>query len=138
MTKTWKNGVYLATAILALAGMLALGAEKYGKPKSILHVVTLYYKPATTEQQKQAVLSGIEKMAAEIPGIKNIWLKAVKVQGEYLEKGADKPTRYTDAFVIEFEDEEAFEKYAEHPSHKDWEKLYLPIRGRSTTHDITN
>lgn len=136
--RSWKGILVLCLVVLGVAGLLAFGAQKYGKPKSILHIVTLYYKPGTTEQQKQAVLSGIEKMAAEVPGIKNIWLKGVKVQGEYLEKGAEKPTRYTDAFVIEFENEEAFEKYTDHPSHKEWEKLYLPIRGRSTTHDITN
>ncbi len=133
-----KSTIALAGALLILAGALAFGANKYGKPNSIIHVVTLYFKPDTTDEQKKSVLAGIEKMAAEIPGIKNIWLRSVKVQGEYVAKGQEKPIPFTHAFVMEFENQAAFEKYGDHPAHKEWEKIYLPVRGRSSTHDITN
>ncbi len=138
MIKNWKGAVALAAAMVILTGTLAFGASKYGKPNSIIHVVTLYYKPGTTAEQKKAVLTGVEKMAAETPGIKNIWLKSIKVQGEYLAQGQEKPIVFTDAFVMEFENEEAFKKYDDHPAHRAWEKIYTPVRGRSSTHDITN
>ena len=138
MIKNWKGAVALAGAMVVLTGALAIGANNYGKPNSIIHVVTLYYKPGTTAEQKQAVLAGVEKMAAEIPGIKNVWLKSIKVQGEYLAPGQEKPIVFTDAFVMEFENADAFKKYDDHPAHRAWEKIYTPVRGRSSTHDITN
>ena len=132
----------LASAlVLALGVGIGLAANKYGKPKSVLHVVTLYYKDGTTDAQKTAVLEGVEKMASEVPGIKNVWLKSVKVQGAYVEKaaaGSLKSHPMTDAFAIEFESEAAFKAYDDHPAHRAWEKTYTAVRGRSSTHDITN
>jgi hypothetical protein len=137
-----------ALALLAVGVAAGYAANRYNKPKSVLHVVTLYYKDGTTEEQKKAVLAAVEKMAGEIPGVRNVWLKSTKVQGAYLEKvteGRERPSDpgykarpFTDAFVIEFEDQAAFEKYADHPAHKAFEQVYLPLRGRSSTHDITN
>lgn len=130
-----------ALALVALGAAAGFAANKYSKPKSIIHVVTLYYKDGVTEEQKKAVLDGIEKMASEIPGMKNIWLKSIKVQGAYMEKqpdGSMKARPMTDAFVMEFENEAAFQAYANHPAHKAWEEIYVKVRGRSTTHDITN
>jgi antibiotic biosynthesis monooxygenase (ABM) superfamily enzyme len=116
-----------AAALLFTAG-IAVGANKFAKPSTILHVVTCRFKAEATPAQKEAVLKGVDKMAAEIPGIKSVWTKGVKVQGD----------RYTDAFVMEFESRKAFEAYADHASHKAWEEQYLKIRDESTTHDITN
>lgn len=117
----------LGAMLLFGAGML-VGANKFGQPKSVLHVVTVRWKADSTEAQRQAAIQGVAKMAGEIPGIKNVWLKTLKVQGE----------NYNAAFVIEFQDEKAFQAYATAPAHKTWEDVYVPIRDRSTTHDITN
>ncbi len=148
-TKLGRNATAIAgLALLAIGVASGYAANKFGKPRSVVHIVTLYYKDGTTDEQKKAVLAAVEKMAAELPGIKNVWLKSTKVQGAYMEKVTDskekpaevsyKPRPFTDAFVIEFEDQNAFEKYADHPAHKAFEETYLPVRGRSTTHDITN
>lgn len=126
-------------AFLLLAGAVGLRAAE--KPNSIIHVVTLYWKDGTTDAQKKAVLDGIEKMGHEIPGITRIWLKPLKVQGNYPVKqpsGDIKVFPVTDAFVIEFKDAAAFKAYADHPAHKEWEKIYTEVRGRSVTSDITN
>ncbi len=141
MQLSLKNAILAGAALLALGVGAGAAVNKYGKPKSIIHVVTLYYKDGTTDEQKKSVLDGIEKMAAEIPGIKNVWLRGVKVQGAYVEKQADgsmKSRPFTDAFAIEFEDERAFKAYDDHPAHRAWEKIYVPLRARSSTHDITN
>jgi hypothetical protein len=131
-----------AALLLALGAGTQAAVNKYSKPKTILHVVTLYYRDGTTEEQKQAVLDGVEKMAAEIPGIRNIWLKPMKVQGTRAERQPDGSYRMrpmTDAFVMEFESEAAFKAYEDHPAHRAWaDKIYLPVRGYSYTHDITN
>ena len=135
------KAVAAASLLVALGAAAGFAANKFGKPKSVLHVVTLYYKDGTTEEQKKSVLDAIEKMASEVPGIKNVWLKSIKVQGVYSEKqpdGSFKPRPLTDAFVIEFEDQAAFDKYTNHPAHKAFEELYIPLRVHSGTHDITN
>jgi hypothetical protein len=131
---------WIAGGLLLLA-LGALAANKYNKPKSVLHIVTLYYKDGTTGEQKKAVLDATEKMAGEVPGLKNLWLKALKVQGAYADKQADGTVvsrPFTDAIVMEFEDEAAFKGYENHPAHRAWEKVYGEVRGRSSTHDVSN
>lgn len=118
----------LLFALTLFATGLLIGANSFNKPKSVLHVITVAWKDDATTAQKDAAIAGVEKMAADIPGIKNVWTKTLKVQGEGM----------SNAIVIEFESQAAFDKYSDHPAHKAWEKLYLPIRGHSTTHDITN
>jgi hypothetical protein len=135
------QAVAAASLLVALGAAAGFAANRFGKPKSVIHVVTLYYKDGTTEEQKKSVLDAIEKMASEVPGIKNVWLKSTKVQGVFSEKQPDgtfKPRPFTDAFVIEFEDQAAFDKYTNHPAHKAFEEVYIPLRGHSGTHDITN
>jgi hypothetical protein len=121
--------VLFSTGVLLLFGAgVLVGANQFGRPKSVIHVVTVRWKADTSEQQRQAAIQGIEKMASEIPGVKNIWTKTLKVQGQ----------GYHNAFVMEFADEAAFKAYGDHRAHREWEKVYLPIRDQSTTHDITN
>jgi len=133
--KQWIAGAVLLVALGAFA------ANKYNKPKSVVHVITLYYKDGTTDEQKKAVLDATEKMASEVPGLKNLWLKPLKVQGSAQEKQPDgtiKTRQFTDAIVMEFESEAAFKAYENHPAHRAWETVYTAVRGRSSTHDITN
>jgi hypothetical protein len=121
--------VLTAFGVLVLFGAgVLVGANKFGQPKSIVHVVTVRWTADSTEQQRQAAIEGVKKMAAEIPGIRNVWTKTLKVQGE----------GFNNAFVMEFADEKAFKGYDDHPAHRDWEKIYIPIRDRSASHDITN
>ena len=118
----------VAGALIVFTAGALLGANQFGKPKSLIHVVTVQWKTDTTDAQKKAVLEGIEKMAGEIPGIKNVWLNSIKVQ----------PREYTSAFVMEFESKAALDAYAKHPAHADWMKLYAPVHEESRTSDITN
>lgn len=140
MTKTVKMAM-ASVALVALGAGIGMAANKYGKPSTIIHVVTLFYKDGTTEAQKKAVLEGVEKMAGEVPGLKNIWLKGIKAQVSIMVKDADGKSvekRMTDAIVMEFESEAAFKAYDDHPAHRAWEALYTPVRGQSRTTDITN
>ena len=77
-------------------------------------------------------------MAAEIPGIKNVWTKATKVQGRSPARDGKPGRAYQSAFVIEFEDKAAADRYVDHPAHVEWNKSYLAIREESTSHQITN
>jgi hypothetical protein len=127
------RGVILGSAmvVIFITGIV-IGQNKFGQPKSVIHVVTLKWKAGSTPEQRQKALDGVKTMAAEMPGIKNVWLKTLKVQGPSAELVFDA------AFVMEFADEAAFKAYATHPSHKKWEEVYLPLRESSRTHDITN
>jgi|SRR5450755_1504232 hypothetical protein len=119
----------LVVGALALfgAGMLA-GENTFGTPKSVLHIITVQWKSTATADQKTAAIDGVKKMAGEVSGIKNVWLKTLKVQ----------PDGYSNVIVMEFQDEAAFKAYTANPAHKDWEKVYMPVREESRTHDVTN
>jgi hypothetical protein len=133
-----KRFAMLAAAMAGLV-LLALGANRFAAPHSVIHVVTILWKEDSTPEQQQAAIDGVRKMAAEIPGIKNVWTKAIKVQGRGTPGKDGKPGRaYDTAFVIEFADQAAADRYVDHPAHLEWNKTYLPIREESTTHQITN
>jgi ABC-type glycerol-3-phosphate transport system substrate-binding protein len=121
----------IALALFALAAILTgllVAANNFNTPSTILHVVVVKWKADSTPQQQQAAVEGIRKMAAAVPGVKNVWVRKVKVQ----------PADYNSVFAIEFENKAAFDAYTNNPAHKDWEKLYLPYREESNTQDITN
>ena len=119
--------VLVVCALAAVFGLgVVAGQNKFGQPKSILHVITVKWNAESTPEQRQAAIDGVKAMASKVPGITNVWLKTIKVQGK-------------DAVIVmEFKDQAAFDAYTDHPAHKDWEKLYLPVREESQTHDITN
>lgn len=116
----------LATTVLA-AGLL-IGANTFNAPSTILHVITVKWKADSTPQQQQAAIDAVRKMAADVPGLKNIWVKKVKVQ----------PAEFNAVFAMEFENKAAFDAYTNSAAHKAWEKIYLPLREESQTQDITN
>ena len=123
-----KKTLAVAGAAALFGAGIVIGANKFGTPKSVLHVITMQWKDGVTADQKKLAIDGLEKMAAGTPGITNIWIKTLKVQ----------PQTYNNVFAIEFKDDAAFKAYTEAPSHKEWEAIYLPLRGQSTTHDVTN
>ncbi len=116
-----------ATLALVCVGLLLGAANDAKTPASVLHVVTVTWTPESTAAQQQAAVDGVRKMAAQIPGLTRVWLKTIKAQG-----GANA------VIAMEFRDQKAFEAYADDPAHREWEKVYLPVRARSTTFDVTN
>ena len=119
-------GVALSAALFA--GGYAAGQNKFGQPKTILHVVILKWNPGVSDTDKQLALEGVKAMAAKMPGIKNIWLKADRIQ----------PRDFNAAYAIEFKDRAAADAYAESPLHEAWEKQYLTMRQASISEQVTN
>ena len=111
-----------AIALLVLSAC-ALFAEG-----SVIHVVTIKWKPGTSQQAIQAALDGVKAVQKEYKGVTRVWTRAIKVQGE----------GYTHAVAMEFASEQALKDYAGSPAQTKWYKVYQPIREESTTHDITN
>jgi uncharacterized protein (DUF1330 family) len=102
-------------------------------PKSVIHVVTVAWKPDATPQQIQAALDGVKALPSKYPGITRVWTRSIKVQNP---RGTQTPR--THVFVMEFASEQALKDYHESPAQKEWYTVYLPVRAESTTHDITN
>lgn len=128
MTRGKKTVLAIAGALGLFTAGLLVGANKFNQPKTLVHVVTIQWNDGATDAQKQAVYDGVRKMAGEVPGIRNIWTKPIKVQGE----------GYTGAFAMEFDSKDALDAYAKHPAHAEFMKVYSPVHKESTTHDITN
>jgi hypothetical protein len=127
-----KNPILWLTA----AGFLVLGSinvsanhheEEEIAPTTLIHVVTVTWKADATEAQIQAALEGVKDLARAYEGITRVWVKTVSAQGER-----------THAFAMEFADQMALVNYADSDAQKAWYDLYLPIRERSTTFDISN
>ncbi|MBI1738134.1 MAG: Dabb family protein [Acidobacteria bacterium] len=116
----------------ARAGAAQSGApaaqNKFATPSTIIHISLIKWKDGVSDADKQKALDGVKNMAAKIPGIKNVWLKATRMQ----------PRDYHAAFVIEFENRAAAEAYAEHPAHAEWSKFFLSIREASISPQISN
>lgn len=115
----------LATLVLSLGAITA--AAKSSAPKSVIHVVTVSWKAEATPEQIQAALDGVHRLGDKFNGITRVWTRTIKAQGER-----------THAIVMEFKDEQALKDYPNSEGQKEWYKLYIPIRERSTTFDITN
>ncbi len=119
--------VALVVSALFGTGYVA-GQNKFGQPKSIIHVVIVKWKDGVPDAEKQTAIEGVKEMAAKIPGIKNVWLQATRLQLR----------TYDAAFAIEFANREAADDYAEHPAHAAWAKQYLAIREASLSLQVTN
>ncbi len=113
------------TAVLSLGAVAASASDT--APKSGMHVVTVSWKAGTTPEQIQAALDGAKALPAAYPGITRVWTKTIKAQGDR-----------THVIAMEFKDEQALKDYSKSPAQQEWYKLYLPIRERSTTFDVTN
>ena len=120
--------VVLAVALALFWAWVVVGQNTFGAPKTLVHIVTIQWKPDATDADKQKALDGVKEMAAAIPGIKNVWIKATKVQ----------PADFNAVFVIEFENSEALKRYADHPAHEKWQEHYSTVRASSYNSVVSN
>jgi hypothetical protein len=116
----------LTAGLLSLSAALA-SAQSSAAPKSIIHFVTVSWKADAKPEQIQAALDAAQKLPASYKGITRVWSKTLKAQGER-----------THAIAMEFANEQVLKDYSNSDAQKEWYKLYLPIRERSTTFDVTN
>lgn len=127
-----KKLLLLTLTIGALAlGSLARAAET--APKSVIHVVTVAWKPGTTPDQIKAAINGVLALPADFKGITRVWAKPIKIQDA---EGAK--VKKDQVFVMEFADEKALKDYDGSAAQKKWYTTYEAIRQVSTTFDITN
>jgi len=112
----------------AAAAAAAPVASQFGQPKTIIQVSLIKWREGVSDAQAQQVLDALRTMAAQIPGIKNIWMKPSRME----------PQNFDAAFVIEFVNRAAADRYAESPLHEAWSRKLQAIRETSISPQITN
>jgi len=127
--RTAVAGAVACAALIFSAGFAAGQAKnQFAQPKTVLQVSLIKWKKGVSDSDKQKAMDGVKDMAAQIPGIKTIWLKTDRMQ----------PRDYDTAFAIEFASRDAANAYAESPIHEKWSKAYLEIREASISPQLTN
>ena len=126
-----KSVLSIIGALFLIVGATTAFGDHHGgskiAPKTVIHVVTLTWKDAASDEQIKKALDGVKTIAKKFDGVTRVWTRAIKTQGDH-----------GHAFVMEFADEQALKDYAGSDAQKEWYKVYLPVRARSTTFDITN
>ena len=102
--------------------------NKFGQPKTVVHVVVYKWKSTTSQNDKDQALAGIKTMAAKIPGIKTIWLKTQRNQIR----------DFDGVYAIEFASPEVAADYAESPLHETWRKKWEELRENSLSFQVSN
>ncbi|MGH9734597.1 MAG: Dabb family protein [Candidatus Acidiferrales bacterium] len=128
MTNTAKILAAMLCATALFAGGYVAGQNRFGQPKTIIHLVEVKWNPGVTEAQKQEVMAGVKHMATRVPGIENIWVKADRLE----------PRDFNWAYAIEFRNRDAADAYAESSVHAAWEQRYVPLRFASISVQVTN
>ncbi len=111
----------LAGILLFTAGVL-VGQKAAAGEKTLIHAIAFKQVDGVTPEQIQEVWAATRRMAAEVPGIKRVWMGKVTNRGPALTHG----------IVMEFENQEALKKYEPHPAHKKWEEVYFKVRTPGT------
>ena len=128
MTRATRTGFALLAGVALFTAGYAAGQNKFGQPKTVIHISLIKWKADAPDAEKQKAIEGVKEMAAKIPGIKNVWLKPVRMQ----------PRDYHTAFVLEFENAEAAARYAKDPLHAKWSEHFRSIREASISPQISN
>jgi hypothetical protein len=122
-------GLFLAgIAAGSLHARSVAGQNRFGQPKTVLHVVIYKFKDTISNNDREMAVSGIKEMAGKIPGIKNVWLKTERNQIK----------DFSGVYAIEFTSAEAAADYAESPVHEAWSKKWQELRENSLSFQISN
>jgi hypothetical protein len=109
------------------AGSVA-AQNRFGQPTTVIHFVVYKWKNTTSQDDKDKALSGLKTLAAQIPGVKNIWLKTLRNQIR----------DFDGVYAIEFAGQEAAADYAESPKHETWRKRWEELRENSLSFQVSN
>ena len=124
-------GAVIFAAGIAAGSLHARAAavqNRFGQPKTVLHVVVYKFKDSVSNNDREKAINGIKDMAGKIPGIKNVWLKTARNQIK----------DFSGVYAIEFTSAEAAADYAESPVHEAWSKTWQEQRENSLSFQVTN
>jgi hypothetical protein len=106
----------------------AVVQNRFGQPKTVLHVVVYKFRDNVSNYDREKAINGIKDMAGKIPGIKNVWLKTERNQIR----------DFSGVYAIEFTSAEAAADYAESPVHEAWSKSWQEKRENSLSFQVSN
>ena len=112
----------------ALHARSAAVQNRFGQPKTVLHVVVYKFKDDVSTYDREKAINGIKDLAGKIPGIKNLWLKTERNQLR----------DFSGVYAIEFTSAEAAADYAESPIHEAWSKTWQEKRENSLSFQVSN
>jgi len=98
-------------------------------PATVLHIINIKWKVDATPEAVKAAVDAAQLLPSKYPGIKRVWTKNLKYQGQ---------EGFKQAIVLEFESQDALKKYDNSAAQKWWYELYLPVREDSRTNDVSN
>jgi hypothetical protein len=137
MTLARKRAAQIALGAAIFAAGMAAGSlharsaavqNRFGQPKTVLHVVVYKFRDNVSKYDREKTINGIRDMAGKIAGIKNVWLKTARNQIK----------DFSGVYAIEFTSAEAAADYAESPVHEGWSKLWQEQRENSLSFQVTN
>ena len=114
---------------IALYLFFCVAAGLAQPPSTVIHIINVKWKVDATPEQIKAVVDAVQQLPAKYPGLKRVWTKSLKYQGQ---------EGFKQAIVMEFESQDALKKYENSAAQKWWYGLYLPVRDDSRTDDVTN
>jgi hypothetical protein len=110
---------------LCLAGAAAWAQA----PTTVIHIIQVKWKVEATPEQVKAAVDAVQQLPTKYPGIRRVWTKNLKYQGQ---------EGFKQAIVMEFDSQESLRKYEGSTAQKWWYELYMPVREDSRTDDISN
>jgi hypothetical protein len=119
---------FAGTAVGSLHARSVAGQNRFGQPKTVLHVVLYKFKDNTSNFDRENAINGIKDMAGKIPGVKNVWLKTERNQVK----------DFSGIYAIEFASPDAAADYSESPVHEAWSKKWQELRENSLSFQISN
>src|SRR5712692_4195530 len=137
MTSAMKRAGQMALSAAIFAAGIAAGTlharsapaqNRFGQPKTVLHVVVYKFKDNVSNYDREKAINGIKEMAGKIPGIKYVWLKTSRNQIK----------DFSGVYAIEFTSAEAAADYAESPVHEAWSKTWQEQRENSLSFQVSN
>jgi hypothetical protein len=137
MTSAMKGAVEMALGVALFVAGIAAGLlhvrsaeaqNRFGQPKTVLHVVVYKFRDNVSNYDREKTINGIKDMARKIPGIKNVWLKT----------GRNQIKDFSGVYAIEFTSAEAAADYSESPVHEAWSKMWQEQRENSLSFQVSN
>jgi hypothetical protein len=120
----------LAATVFAILCALGVAAQSTAQtPTTVIHIINVKWKEDATPEQIQSVIDAVRQLPAKYPGMKRVWTRNIKYQGQ---------EGFRQAIVMEFESQDALKKYEDSAAQLWWYKIYLPVRDESRTGDVTN
>src|SRR5271156_4395335 len=95
------TAVFLAVCLSAWVSY-AVPEAMAQTPSTVIHIINVKWKEDASPEQIQAVIDAVRQLPSKYPGLKRIWTKDIKYQGQ---------EGYKQAIVMEFESQDALKKY---------------------------